>query len=373
MRVFFSGPESVKDTPFLVDSQMRPVTEVNAWLRTLCRNGATSSPHTLRTYAYHIFDFFSYLESRGLSWERISDDSLLEYRDLQDGNLSPHTGAYVSRRTINARLSSVGRFYDFAFREGLIPKNPVAYKKVKIYRPADNDLLAHIRTPQVREVPSVSFERLARNRDVRWRPHAEIMRWVNSIEDWPDKLIAKLLYRLGLRREELTGLTLLELPDRSSVNPVLQEVSFLITGKGRKRRLVYMSMRDFDNLHAYIEVVRSRRVRNSPSKHHYVFVDKKGAPLKPSYVNRMFARTSERCGVHVTPHMMRHSFAVQALQHWKSIGMSHPERMLQARLGHSSVTTTEIYMHMTDEMRAQEAHGNATLIELLMKGELDEG
>lgn len=373
MRILFSGPESKKkDVPFLVDEMMRPATEVNAWLRALSRDGATSSKHTLRTYAYHLFDFLSFLESRGASWEQATDDLLLEYRDVQDQNPSKHTKTYLSRRTINFRLLAVGWFYKFACGERLISDNPIKYKKVKVLRPADRDPLAHIGRAQISEVPTVSFERLGR-RDIKWRPHDEIMRWLNSIDDWADKLTAKILYRLGLRREELTNLELLRLPDRFSVNPMLPEISFSVRGKGGKERLVYMSARDFNELHDYVEIVRAARMRKPGVRHDFIFVDKGGLPLKPAQVNRLFARVSRRCGIHVTPHMMRHSFAVMAMQHWKAIGLSRPDKLLQGRLGHANVTTTQIYMHMTDEMKAQEAYANATLIELLMRGEANGG
>jgi site-specific recombinase XerD len=349
---------------------MCPVTGVNAWLREVSRDGATSSPHTLRAHAYNFLDFLTFLESRNISLTEATDADLLEYRDVQDQNISSHTKHYLSRRTINARLVSIGKCYNFLFKEGLIAKNPVRYKTIKFVRPADVDRLAHLGRVQTREVPAVTFERLG-SRDIKWRPHSEITQWLNSIEDWSDKLVAKLLYRLGVRREELATLQLLELPDRGSINPTLPEVSFNITGKGRKRRLVYMSMRDFNELHDYIDIVRAGRVRKTASRHDYIFVDRKGAPLKPAQINRLFARVSKHVGIHITPHMMRHSFAVTAIQYWKSIGVSHPEQLLKARLGHSCITTTQIYMHMTDEMKAQEAHANATLIEMLIRGEDD--
>jgi site-specific recombinase XerD len=368
--IFFTGAEAAKNkVPFLLDNEMRPITAANAWLRDVAGSGSSPSAHTWRASAYCLHDFFCFLEAEALDWTQITNDTLVYYRDVQDQNRSSHTKAYLSRRTINSRLLAVARFYKSAANKKLIAKDPIQYKEVRFKPPADVDMLAHIRGTQVHNVPAAVFNS-SRRTDVKWCPHKEVMRWLNSIDDWTEKLVAKILYRLGLRREELTNLETIELPDIRSVNILANEVCFEIVGKGRKARLVYMSMRDFLELHEYIRTVRATRVNRLSVPHDKVFVKKDGQAIKPADVNRIFTRISNRCGLRITPHMMRHSFAVFALQHWKAIGLSQPEILLKARLGHSSIVTTQIYMHLTDELKAEEALGNASLIELLMKGEL---
>jgi integrase/recombinase XerD len=198
------------------------------------------------------------------------------------------------------------------------------------------------------------------------------MKWLNSIEVWQDKLIGKLLYQTGMRREEAASLTVSQLPERGSADPSKLETSFEIIGKGRIKREVFLSTRTFIELHDYIATKRALCVRKTKSRHDIIFVNRTGEPLPPATINFIFKRASKRCGIKITPHMLRHSFAVAALQHWKSIGHSQPEKLLQYRLGHANITTTRIYTHMTDEMKAEEAHANASLIELLLEGETDE-
>jgi site-specific recombinase XerD len=370
--LFYTGSEAEKSrVPFLLDAEMRPITAVNAWLRDIAQSGATSSFHTRRAYAYDLFDFLSYLQIRKITWHQITNDTVAHYRDIQDQNPSPHTKKPLSRRTINARLLTVGRFYVYAFEEGFIDKNPLKYKELKFHRPADDDLLAHIGTGQTLKVPSVIYERLAKPK-IKWRSHSEVMTWLNSIDVWRDKLIGKLLYRTGMRRDEVASLTIPELPSRSSADPSKLEISFEIIGKGRKKREVILATRDFIELHDYILTERALCVRKAKKKHTIIFVTRTGDPLPPAYINRIFKYVSERCGIKITPHMLRHSFAVAALQHWKAIGHSQPEKLLQARLGHARITTTRIYMHLTDEMKVKEAHANASLIDMLMEGEIDE-
>lgn len=357
--------------PFLLDSKMHPVTVANAWLRDVAQNGATSSLHTVKTYAYHLFDFFSYLEATGIDWLKLTNDVILSYRDTQDQNLSPHTKRGLSRSTINARLLTVGRFYTFAFEGDFIKHNPIRFKKLKISRPQNTQLLAHLGTMKEVEVPYAIYEKLASPK-IKWRPHHEVMQWINSITVWRNKLLSKLLYRTGMRREEIVKLTISDLPKRDSIDTSRPDVKCTITGKGRKGRSIYPATRDFLELHDYIKIERARLVRKARTKHDFIFVSRDGEPLQPNYLNHIFKRVSEECGIIITPHMLRHSFAVVALQHWKSLGISQPEKLLQDRLGHSSIITTQIYMHLTDTLRAEEAYANASLIECFLRGEIDE-
>ena len=140
--------------------------------------------------------YFSYLEAHHLDWRQVNNETVLQYRDVQDQNLSGHTKEHLNRRTINTRIRTVGRFYAFAFEQGFIEKNPIKYKKLSFRRRPDTDLLAHLGAAREQEIPAVTFERLAQPK-IRWRPQREIMQWLNSIEDWRDKLIAKLIYQTG--------------------------------------------------------------------------------------------------------------------------------------------------------------------------------
>ena len=67
MHLFFTGAEARKSgVPFLLDASMQPIAAANAWLQELAQDGATSSPCSWKTHAYHLFDYFSYLEAHHL-------------------------------------------------------------------------------------------------------------------------------------------------------------------------------------------------------------------------------------------------------------------------------------------------------------------
>jgi site-specific recombinase XerD len=373
VHIFFTGTEARKPgVPFLLDEEMRPITAANSWLREVAADGSSPSRHTHRTYAYELFDFFKYLIAHEIDWRKATNDDLIDYRDAQDQYLSSHTKKPLNRNTINARLMVADRFYTHAAKERFIEKHPFKHKKIKVRRPTDTDMLAHLGGEREVEVPSAYFERVTESK-IKWRPYAEVMEWINSIDVWRDKLLAKLLYRTGMRREEIATWKIRELPKREEVNTSRPEVVMKIIGKGRKERNIILATRDFIELHDYIKMERARLVRKAIEKHNFIFVGRNGQHLRPNQINRIFKRISEKCGIKITPHMMRHSFAVFALHHWKSIGMHRPEKLLQARLGHASeVTTRRFYMHSTDEMIAEEAHANASLIERFLGGELNE-
>ncbi len=71
MHLCFTGSEARKSkVPFLLDASMQPITAANAWLQELAQDGATSSPCSWKTYAYHLFDYFIYLEAHHLDFPR---------------------------------------------------------------------------------------------------------------------------------------------------------------------------------------------------------------------------------------------------------------------------------------------------------------
>jgi hypothetical protein len=84
MHIFFTGVEARKsDIPFLLDASMQPITAANAWLQELAQDGATSSPCSWKTYAYHLFNYFSYLEAHYLDWRQVNNEIVLQYRDVR--------------------------------------------------------------------------------------------------------------------------------------------------------------------------------------------------------------------------------------------------------------------------------------------------
>jgi integrase/recombinase XerD len=115
-----------------------------------------------------------------------------------------------------------------------------------------------------------------------------------------------------------------------------------IFGKGSKERWVPINPRALDMLSTYIHTVRSQI---SPKLHEekYVFLNRRGSHLSRNYVFMFLKQAVLDAGIdkHVSPHSLRHSFATELVENGADL------RAVQEMLGHESISTTEIYTHLT--------------------------
>lgn len=151
----------------------------------------------------------------------------------------------------------------------------------------------------------------------------------NSSKDLRDKAILELLFSTGLRVSELCSLNI------DSVDLTKEE--FSIRGKGDKLRVVFLSGSAKSSLKNYLD---SRMDVDGEA----MFVNLRGGRLTPRSVERMVQHQAIKAGISkkVTPHIIRHSFATDLLESGADL------RSVQALLGHSNITTTQVYTHVTD-------------------------
>ncbi|MBR4301078.1 MAG: tyrosine recombinase [Bacteroidales bacterium] len=169
--------------------------------------------------------------------------------------------------------------------------------------------------------------------------NAEIDRMLATIdnsrpEGARNTVIIEVLYGCGLRVSELVELTLSQL--------YLEEECLLITGKGNKQRWVPINARAIKLLNNYISLIRSQ-ADIKKGHENYVFINRLGTKLSRVYVFMIIKKAVEAAGIHktVSPHSLRHSFATELVQNGADL------RAVQEMLGHSSITTTEIYTHIS--------------------------
>lgn len=153
-----------------------------------------------------------------------------------------------------------------------------------------------------------------------------------------DRAILELLFSSGLRVSELTNL------DKDHIN--LKRKEFMVRGKGQKDRPIFISTEAAEWIERYV----AKRSDTSPA----LFIRYGGSKktdtsgnfqrLTPRSVQRMVATHALRAGItkHVSPHTLRHSFATDLLMNGADL------RSVQAMLGHSNISTTQIYTHVTD-------------------------
>ncbi len=159
-----------------------------------------------------------------------------------------------------------------------------------------------------------------------------------------DRAILELLYACGLRVSELTGLD----TDRLDL-PGLQ---VRVIGKGNRERRVPMGEEARERLHRYLAGPRAAWTAGHPIA--AVFVSQRGRRLARESVWRMVRRWAAAAGVEerVTPHTFRHSFATHLLEGGADL------RVVQTLLGHASISTTQLYTHLTGE-RLREVYARA--------------
>jgi len=198
-----------------------------------------------------------------------------------------------------------------------------------------------------RDIPALSADKIelarTRRKQVTFLNEDELTRLFSQpkLDTMPgirDKAILELLFSTGMRVSELVGL------DRDNIN--LKRREFMVRGKGEKDRPIFISPEAALCVQVYLDKRHDNTkplfVRYSGSKQ----VDLSGNfhRLTARSVQRMVARYAKLAGIvkHVSPHTLRHSFATDLLMNGADL------RSVQALLGHSNISTTQIYTHVTD-------------------------
>jgi integrase/recombinase XerD len=219
------------------------------------------------------------------------------------------------------KVAAIRSFYGFALREELAERDVAALldaPKAGSYLP---DVLSADAVATILDAPPDS-----------------------APEGIRDRAILELLYACGLRVSELTGLD----TDRLDL-PGLQ---VRVIGKGNRERRVPMGEEARQRVHRYLTGPRAVWTAARPTT--AVFVSQRGARLTRESVWRLVRRWAAVAGVEarVTPHTFRHSFATHLLEGGADL------RVVQTLLGHASISTTQLYTHLTGE-RLREVYARA--------------
>jgi site-specific recombinase XerD len=364
MELFFAdNPEGTK-RPFILNREMFWVPEVNYFPQSVSEeNGKTASPHTSRAYGYHLIDWLSYAEEVGLNWKRPSYRQLAKYRNALTVNPSVLTKRPIKRETINLRLGMICTFYKFLLRHGYISKLPFDSETVRVRYPSDHDEMAHLRNFRGKQSSNPLMYR-THQRSLDIPSNDDIRRFIQGFKNWRDKLIAELMWVSGIRRFEACQLTVFIVPE--NVESTEDEFAVLrIKGKGAKYRKVKFPLRLLRSIKRYVDTERQRLLTKSGVKTEALWIGHCGKPINPAAINKSFMANEEVTGLGITPHLLRHSFAVNRLRYLQDRKINSALKILQGELGHSHLYTTQIYLHETDIMRAEVVAEHAGFIERL--------
>jgi integrase/recombinase XerD len=296
------------------------------------RSERGQAEHTQRTYAALLGRFVGWARGKGLQdWSAVELKHLTDFllyeqnRPRRAGRpprdpegKTPKPARKASTSSIYLAIAALRAFYKFCEAEKLLPENI-----------AENLSLPKRWKHLPKNLSGPEVERLL-------QPSAE-----GTAESICDDAILELAYASGLRLAELRTLRLEQLHLDSGFISVI--------GKGNKERVVPVGKSAITALENYLRAARPKLVKpNSPGT---VFLTRRGTAFAGVTMWLHIKERVKRCGIekNVTPHMLRHSFATHLLENGADL------RAIQEMLGHSSISTTEIYTHVTGK-RLQEVH-----------------
>lgn len=267
------------------------------------------SDNTLSAYGSDLKQFDKWLEAKELFNVEQQDINQFFVCRKQQG---------MSKRSVARILSSLKRFYGYLLREGLIQSDPCELIDAPRLAPAlpeslsENDVESLLQAPEI--VSALGFR---------------------------DRAMLELLYATGLRVSELVELN-------------FQQVNFRqgclrVVGKGEKERLVPVGEEAMDWLERYLNQARPMILGARQSD--YLFVTNRGSSMTRQAFWHIIKRYAKQAGIdkHLSPHTLRHAFATHLLNHGADL------RVVQLLLGHSDLSTTQIYTHIAQQ-RLKELH-----------------
>ncbi|GGP04064.1 tyrosine recombinase XerC [Cloacibacterium rupense] len=266
------------------------------------------SDNTLDAYIRDIRKFKTYAEENLES----AKPKTISYEDLQE-YLVQQSKQKISERTQARWISSIKSFFKFLLEEEIREDNPATLlegPKLGLYLP---DTLS-----------TEDIERITKSIDI------------STDLGIRNQCMIEVLYGCGLRVSELIDLKI------SDIN--FKEGFIKVEGKGKKIRFVPLAKYTSKLIKNYIENVR---INNKINKKYedILFLNSRGSAMSRVIVFIIIKELAEKAGIrkNISPHTFRHSFATHLLQNGADL------RFIQEMLGHSSITTTEIYTHLKTE------------------------
>lgn len=287
------------------------------------RHERGQAEHTQKTYQALLDKFTTWASAHALTnWRDVRLAHLTEFlqheRDRRLGGTPEESTAKLSTSSLYLQIAALRAFFKWAETEKHLPANP-----------AENLSLPR------------RWKRIPKS-----LTHAEVEQILKPLAtaeppDLCDQAVLELAYASGLRLAELRNLRLEQLH--------LEAGFVTVIGKGNKERVVPVGKFAVAALSRYLTVARPQLVR--PKSPAAVFLTRRGTAFAHVTLWLRITQRVRKAGVerHVTPHMLRHSFATHLLEHGADL------RVIQELLGHSSISTTEIYTHVAGQ-RLRDVH-----------------
>ena len=270
------------------------------------------STNTIESYRSDIEKFITYIYNEHYSLKNVDRRVIRNF-------LMDETTSGISKRSNARRIIALRKFYDLLVRTNEVEQNPFEI----------------VSTPrQDKNLPDFVYYKdlLILFEENRKRTDHLASR---------DQAILELLYASGLRVSELVSVTI------QDINPRQRFIN--VRGKGGKNRIVPYSLQAYNALQNYMndcrkKILEKNNIKGSP----YLFLNDKGAKLTTRGVEYILSEIEVKTGLHLGlhPHKLRHTFATHLLNNGADL------RTIQEILGHKSISTTQVYTHVSyDEMQ----------------------
>jgi len=270
------------------------------------------SPHTAEAYRRDLAQFKEFLSINDISWvsdmDNITGRKFIIFLEQKYGN---------NHRSINRKISTLRSFWKFLQYSGHQKSNP--WKKISLAKFL-HKLPSHLLPEELEKMLSYDFSTYKLG--------------------LRDQAIVELLFATGIRVSELFTLKIGDIDFHKN--------EVLVTGKGSKERIVIIGKKAKKIVMDYINHVRPELVPKLNHRNATLFLSYKGTNLTQRSVQRIIKDIALKCGISklITPHTLRHTFATELLDGGADL------RAVQELLGHSSLSTTQIYTHVTkDKLR----------------------
>lgn len=258
------------------------------------------SKHTIENYRRDLLLLFSLLPQHQHPISRA--DFILVFKTLSQRN--------HKSRTLSRRLSAWRQYADFLVQQQLLTTNPIY----------------SIRTPKKEQRLPKAIEIESLSHTLNQTPENEL--------EIRDLAMFELFYGSGLRLSELQSLNLTDI--------ALNEGWVNVHGKGNKQRQIPLTQSSIQAIESYLNI------RITKSNETALFTTRTGTRISTQQIQKRLAQwASKNSTQHISPHMLRHSYASHLLQ------SSHNIRAIQELLGHSNLSTTQIYTHLDFDHLAQ--------------------
>ena len=264
------------------------------------------SEHTVHHYEYDLAGFFLFLESEG-----VEDLKQVEYLHARN-YVTKLYNDQLSRTTVSRKISAIRSFFKYGNREFGLSEE--AFRS--LYHPKKEE-----RLPQFfyEEELKVLFESVKGEDNLSIRNTA----------------LLELLYATGMRVSECVSIRMKDLDRHMQIVKVM--------GKGRKERYIPYGQFAHDALEHYIDEVRPKLMKNT--EHDGLFVNNRGEVVTARGIRHILTECMKKASANsnIYPHMIRHSFATHLLNNGADL------RTVQELLGHSHLSSTQVYTHVTKE------------------------